>query len=163
VFLCRPFGTRLINHSSPGTDVPGYRLLRPCGTASCWRRNPFEPLNRLRKRILLRVDNGPQGLKSVVEGPAVLPRVLTHALSPEIFSSSYGSIKSCPDKKQSFSATCGAQSWAPNTVPKNDDNYRHTTLEGLVYRPVVCSKQLRVERSQHTAEITVVKRYVYRA
>jgi hypothetical protein len=31
--MCRPCGTRLINLSLPGTDVPGYRLFRPCGTA----------------------------------------------------------------------------------------------------------------------------------
>jgi hypothetical protein len=31
--MCRPSGTRLINLSLPGTDVPGYRLFRPCGTA----------------------------------------------------------------------------------------------------------------------------------
>src|SRR5882757_4567041 len=32
--LCRPSGTRLINLILPGTDVPGYRLLRPYGTVS---------------------------------------------------------------------------------------------------------------------------------
>jgi hypothetical protein len=30
--LCRPFGTRLLILSLPGTDVPGYRLYRPYGT-----------------------------------------------------------------------------------------------------------------------------------
>jgi hypothetical protein len=29
----RPFGTRLIGLFLPGTDVPGYRLSRPYGTA----------------------------------------------------------------------------------------------------------------------------------
>jgi hypothetical protein len=31
--MCRPCGTRLINLSLPGTDVPAYRLFRPYGTA----------------------------------------------------------------------------------------------------------------------------------
>ena len=31
--MCRPSGTRLINLTLPGTDVPGHRLCRPCGTA----------------------------------------------------------------------------------------------------------------------------------
>jgi hypothetical protein len=31
--MCRPSGTHLINLSLPGTDVPGYRLFRPFGTA----------------------------------------------------------------------------------------------------------------------------------
>jgi hypothetical protein len=30
--MCRPSGTRLINLSLPGTDMPGYRLFRPFGT-----------------------------------------------------------------------------------------------------------------------------------
>jgi hypothetical protein len=32
--LCRPLGTPLLNLNLilPGTDVPGYRLFRPCGT-----------------------------------------------------------------------------------------------------------------------------------
>jgi hypothetical protein len=33
--MCRPFGTRLIDLILPGTAVPGYRLFRPFGTASC--------------------------------------------------------------------------------------------------------------------------------
>jgi hypothetical protein len=32
--MCRPFGTRLVGVILPGTAVPGYRLFRPCGTAS---------------------------------------------------------------------------------------------------------------------------------
>ena len=57
--LCRPFGTRLMNLSLPGTDVPGYRLFRPRSTSSGqalrdWLRlqcpSPFEPHNGLRKR-----------------------------------------------------------------------------------------------------------------
>ena len=28
--LCRPCGTRLMNLIQPGTEVPGYRLFRPC-------------------------------------------------------------------------------------------------------------------------------------
>jgi hypothetical protein len=31
--MCRPSGTHLICLSLPGTDVPGYRLFRPFGTA----------------------------------------------------------------------------------------------------------------------------------
>ena len=30
--LCRPYGTRVMDEILPGTAVPGYRLLRPCGT-----------------------------------------------------------------------------------------------------------------------------------
>ena len=32
--MCRPSGTRLIRLILPGTDVPGSRLFRPCGTCS---------------------------------------------------------------------------------------------------------------------------------
>jgi hypothetical protein len=32
--MCRPSGTRVVSLSLPGTDVPGYRLFRPCGTGS---------------------------------------------------------------------------------------------------------------------------------
>jgi hypothetical protein len=34
--MCRPFWTRHVNVMLPGTAVPGYRLFRPCGTASLW-------------------------------------------------------------------------------------------------------------------------------
>jgi hypothetical protein len=40
--LCRPYGTRLINFILPGTDVPGYRLLRPYGTVSVAVLNPLD-------------------------------------------------------------------------------------------------------------------------
>jgi hypothetical protein len=32
--MCRPYGTRVIDLSLPGTTVPGYRLFRPYGTGS---------------------------------------------------------------------------------------------------------------------------------
>ena len=47
--LCRPYGTRLINFILPGTDVPGYRLLRPYGTVS------VAVLNRLAQSGLRRL------------------------------------------------------------------------------------------------------------
>ena len=32
--MCRPYGTRVIDLSLPGTTVPGYRLFRPRSTSS---------------------------------------------------------------------------------------------------------------------------------
>jgi hypothetical protein len=45
--LCRPSGTRLINLILPGTDVPGYRLLRPYGTVSVAVLNPLAQPGRI--------------------------------------------------------------------------------------------------------------------
>jgi hypothetical protein len=54
--MCRPSGTRLINLSLPGTDVPGYRLFRPCGTALLQPINSaidgFQSLHETRKGAL---------------------------------------------------------------------------------------------------------------
>jgi hypothetical protein len=40
-------GTRLINLILPGTDVPGYRLLRPYGTVSVAVLNPLAQPERI--------------------------------------------------------------------------------------------------------------------
>jgi hypothetical protein len=72
--LCRPSGTRLLNVSLPGTNVPGYRLYRPCGTApvaavltwmkykSCKPRNHCEPpIARKKMRPACPTETVPQG------------------------------------------------------------------------------------------------------
>ena len=51
-----------MNLIQPGTDVPGYRLFRPCRDCFVPVSKPFEPLNRFQKRALLRVERSPQGL-----------------------------------------------------------------------------------------------------
>jgi hypothetical protein len=52
--LCRPYGTRLINFILPGTDVPGYRLLRPYGTVSVAVLNPLAQPKRIAPHSLER-------------------------------------------------------------------------------------------------------------
>jgi hypothetical protein len=72
--LCRPFGTHLINLTLPGTTVPGYRLFRPCGTASVAVSNPLAHL--LSQSALRCVRTIPRRVRSAPPATRQRPRLL---------------------------------------------------------------------------------------
>jgi len=70
--MCRPFGTRLINLSLPGTAVPGYRLCRPLrdcltGTPKSQKRELGHPL-WIRSRQFHTSVGMTKGVEQAVQG-----------------------------------------------------------------------------------------------
>jgi hypothetical protein len=61
-FCAVPFGTRLINLILPGTDVPGSRLFRPCGTGFVAVSKSLRTSQQTPEKTLLQVDRSSQGL-----------------------------------------------------------------------------------------------------
>jgi hypothetical protein len=79
--LCRPCGTRLVNLIQPGTDVPGYRLFRPC------------------RDCLVPVSKALRTPQQIPEQSAVASRKQPAGAKALVLRPFSAGLKSCPDTK----------------------------------------------------------------